>query len=156
MLFRSEADEVGVEQDVEEDEQLNEFLPALAAAAGEMAGGELAASAGLDAMGTNIAKQAGGAIGQSLVSKDDDNDGGGFFSGLLGEKDVEETIDPTNPKDYEIPTYLRKQQGQAPLTPKDIQDKDEKAKRDYQKRLGVSEDTNEVLSRLRQLSGLAK
>jgi hypothetical protein len=58
------------------------------------------------------------------------------------EQDVEETIDPKNPKDYEIPTYLRKQQGQAPLTIKDIQDKEGKAKAEYQKRLGVGEAEN--------------
>jgi hypothetical protein len=56
------------------------------------------------------------------------------------DRDVEETVDPTNPKDYEIPAYLRKQQGQTPLTMKDIQDKEGKAKAEYQKRLGVDEE----------------
>jgi hypothetical protein len=56
------------------------------------------------------------------------------------EQDVEETIDPKNPKDYEIPAYMRKQQGQAPLTMKDIQDKEGKAKAEYQKRLGMGEE----------------
>ena len=58
------------------------------------------------------------------------------------EQDVEETIDPKNPKDYEIPTYLRQQQGQTPLTMKDIQDKEGKAKAEYQARLGVGEAEN--------------
>jgi hypothetical protein len=53
---------------------------------------------------------------------------------------MEEAIDPTNPRDYEIPAYLRKQQGQAPLTPSDIKAKDEKAQQEFQKRVGNLEE----------------
>lgn len=133
------ADETGIEQDIEETEQLDEFLPALAAIGGEMAGGALAGELGLGALGTNIARQAGSAIATDLLTPDDD--------------EVDETIDPTNPKDYEIPTYLRKQQGQEPLTLKDIQDKEGKAKAEYQKRLGVSE-ADDGLSRIKSLAGI--
>ncbi len=35
-----------------------------------------------------------------------------------------EAIDPKNPKDYEKPAFMRKQDGQAPLTMKDVDDKD--------------------------------
>lgn len=64
-----------------------------------------------------------------------------------------EAIDPNNPRDYEIPAYQRKAQGQAPLTPKDVQDKDNAspttsaglAKRKAE--LGVDEDTDESMSR---------
>jgi hypothetical protein len=52
------------------------------------------------------------------------------------DEEMEEAIDPTNPRDYEIPAYLRKQQGQAPLTPADVKAKDEKAQLDFQRRAG--------------------
>ena len=55
---------------------------------------------------------------------------------------VDEAIDPTNPQDYDIPAYLRKQQGQAPLTPADVKAKDEKAQREFEKRLGTNEADN--------------
>jgi hypothetical protein len=45
-----------------------------------------------------------------------------------------EAIDPTNPRDYEIPTIQRNKQGQAPLTPQDIEQKDRKAQFDFYKR----------------------
>lgn len=70
------------------------------------------------------------------------------------EQDVEETVDPSNPKDYEIPTYLRQQQGQTPLTLQDIQDKEGKAKADYQARLGVTESDDAGLSRIKSLAGI--
>lgn len=70
------------------------------------------------------------------------------------EQDVEETIDPKNPRDYEIPAYLRQQQGMKPLTMKDIEDKEQKAHQDYQRRVGnIAEDDNAGLTRLRQLAG---
>ena len=51
--------------------------------------------------------------------------------------EVGEAIDPANPRDYDKPAYLRKKQGQAPLTHRDVKDKDEKAKRDYHARAGI-------------------
>jgi hypothetical protein len=45
-----------------------------------------------------------------------------------------EAIDPANPRDYEIPTVQRQAQGQAPLTAKDIEQKDRKAQFDYHQR----------------------
>ena len=45
---------------------------------------------------------------------------------------AEESIDPTNPRDYEIPAIQRK--GQEPLTAKDIEQKDRKAEFDYHQR----------------------
>jgi len=45
---------------------------------------------------------------------------------------AEESIDPTNPRDYEIPAIQRK--GQEPLTAKDIEQKDRKAEFDYYQR----------------------
>jgi hypothetical protein len=38
--------------------------------------------------------------------------------------DMEEAIDPKNPRDYEKPAYMRKAAGEKPLTTKDIDDKD--------------------------------
>lgn len=70
----------------------------------------------------------------------------------------EEAIDPKNPRDYEKPAYMRKQAGEKPLTPKDIEDKDNAspttskglAKRKAE--LGMSEDFEAIL----KLAGLAK
>ena len=47
-------------------------------------------------------------------------------------KQTDETIDPTNPRDYEIPAIQRK--GQEPLTTQDIEQKDRKAEFDYHQR----------------------
>jgi len=47
---------------------------------------------------------------------------------------TDEAIDPTNPRDYEIPTVQRQAQGQAPLTANDIEQKDRKAEFDYYQR----------------------
>ena len=47
---------------------------------------------------------------------------------------TDEAIDPTNPRDYEIPTVQRQAQGQAPLTRQDIEQKDRKAEFDYYQR----------------------
>jgi hypothetical protein len=38
--------------------------------------------------------------------------------------DMEEAVDPKNPRDYEKPAYMRKAAGEKPLTTKDIDDKD--------------------------------
>ena len=45
---------------------------------------------------------------------------------------ADEAIDPTNPRDYEIPAIQRKDQ--APLTAKDIEQKDRKAEFDFYQR----------------------
>ena len=73
-------------------------------------------------------------------------------------KQMEETIDPTNPRDYEIPTVQRQAQGQAPLTMKDVQDKEQKAAIDYQRRVGnVQQDPmEEELNELARLAGLGE
>ncbi len=46
----------------------------------------------------------------------------------------QEAIDPDNPRDYERPAIDRKKAGQEPLTMKDIEYKDDKPKRDFEKR----------------------
>jgi hypothetical protein len=46
----------------------------------------------------------------------------------------QEAVDPDNPRDYERPAIDRKKAGQAPLTMKDIEYKDDKPKRDFEKR----------------------
>jgi hypothetical protein len=55
-------------------EQLDEILPALAAAGGEIVGGAIAGELGAGAMGTAAARAVGGAVGQSLAT-DDTNEG---------------------------------------------------------------------------------
>jgi hypothetical protein len=62
----------------------------------------------------------------------------------------DEGIDPTNPRDYEIPTIQRKAAGQEPLSLDDVKAKDEKAARDYRIRAGLEEELNE----LAKLAGL--
>ena len=73
-------------------------------------------------------------------------------------KQMEETIDPTNPRDYEIPAVQRKAQNQAPLTMQDVQAKDQKAAMDFQRRVGnVHEDPMEAeLNELAKLAGLSE
>jgi len=99
------------------------------------------------------------------------------------DKTTDEAIDPTNPKDYEIPTVQRRAQGLAPLTTQDIEQKDRKAEFDYYQRAHgkphpdsateesrsplagqyghagkmkeVSKDTS-FLDRLKELSGMKK
>jgi hypothetical protein len=108
-----------------------------------------------------------------------------LIDAVLGESQgqTDEAIDPTNPRDYEIPTIQRRAQGQAPLTPKDIEQKDRKAQFDFYKRAHgkphpdsateevrsplagqyghagkmkeVSKDTS-FLDRLKELSGMKK
>lgn len=46
----------------------------------------------------------------------------------------QEAIDKDNPRDYERPAIDRKKSGQSPLTMKDVQYKDDKPKRDFEKR----------------------
>jgi len=70
-----------------------------------------------------------------------------------------ESIDPTNPRDYEIPAYQRKAQGQAPLTARDIMQKDKKPEHDfYQRRTGeVHPDAMQrELNELAKLAGLSE
>jgi hypothetical protein len=62
----------------------------------------------------------------------------------IDDKEIDEVVDPTNPRDYEIPAYLRKQQGQAPLTPADVRTKDEKAQREFEKRLGNVDEADDL------------
>jgi hypothetical protein len=109
------ADETGVEQDVEE------------GLGGAVVGGALGALAA-GPVGARIGATLGNAVGDALDDEDE----------------VDETIDPKNPKDYEIPTYLRKQQGQTPVTVADIRAKDEKAKREYEKRLGNANEADDL------------
>ena len=46
----------------------------------------------------------------------------------------QEAVDPDNPRDYERPAVDRKKAGQSPLTMKDVEYKDDKPKRDFEKR----------------------
>lgn len=46
----------------------------------------------------------------------------------------QEAVDPDNPRDYERPAVDRKKSGQSPLTMKDVEHKDDKPKRDFEKR----------------------
>ena len=108
-----------------------------------------------------------------------------LIDAVLGESQgqTDEAIDPTNPRDYEIPTVQRQAQGQAPLTANDIEQKDRKAEFDYYQRAHgkphpdsvaeesrsplagqyghagkmkeVSKDTS-FLDRLKELSGMKK
>ena len=72
---------------------------------------------------------------------------------------ADESIDPANPRDYELPAFLRKQQGQAPLTMRDVMQKDKKPEHDfYQSRTGeVHPDALKIeLDELAQLAGLSE
>jgi hypothetical protein len=109
--------------------------------------------------------------------------GGKIGDKLSGKEETDEAIDPTNPRDYEIPTIQRRAQGQAPLTPQDIEQKDRKHEFDFYQRAhgkphpdsvtdksqsplagqyGHSGRMNEVgkntsfLDRLKELSGMKK
>jgi len=46
----------------------------------------------------------------------------------------QEAVDPDNPRDYERPAIDRKKSGEPPLTMKDVEYKDDKPKRDFEKR----------------------
>jgi hypothetical protein len=122
---------------------------------------------------------AGKAVGASIPNPGD------FVTGFKKtfEVQTDETIDPTNPRDYELPAIQRKQAGQAPLTRQDVKQKDRKAEFDFYKRAHgkphpdsvadesksplagqyghagrmkeVSKDTS-FLDRLKELSGMKK
>jgi hypothetical protein len=74
---------------------------------------------------------------------------------MYGKKDVAEVVDPTNPRDYEIPAYQRKEKGMPPLHPSDIKDKDNTSPTTQQgldtlkNKLGIRE--NKDLTRIKQL-----
>jgi hypothetical protein len=51
-----------------------------------------------------------------------------------GQDVPQEAVDPNNPRDYDRPAIDRKKAGQAPLTMKDVEYKDDKGKRDFEKR----------------------
>ena len=121
------------------EEQLDEFAPLAAALGGALARGVVGAGASAleKGLATAAGRMAGSAVGDALDSDE-----------------MDETVDPTNPRDYEIPAYLRKKQGQAPLTPADVKAKDEKAQRDFEKRLGHQEVNENGLSRIKTLAGI--
>lgn len=62
-----------------------------------------------------------GNIKQKVEGIGDQGEGGEDFNKNIMPA---EAVDPTNPKDYEIPAYQRKEKGQAPLTPQDVVAKD--------------------------------
>jgi hypothetical protein len=78
----------------------------------------------------SVAGLAGKAVGASIPNPGD------FVTGFKKtfEVQTDEAIDPTNPRDYEIPTIQRRAQGQTPLTAQDIEQKDRKAEFDFYKR----------------------
>jgi hypothetical protein len=78
----------------------------------------------------SVAGLAGKAVGASIPNPGD------FVTGFKKtfEVQTDEAIDPTNPRDYEIPTIQRRAQGQTPLTAQDIEQKDRKAQFDFYKR----------------------
>ncbi len=97
--------------------------------------------------------------GRPATQSVDQDDGLAKLKELLDRVKVKvETIDPKNPRDYEKPAYMRKQDGQSPLTMKDIDDKDNAsptssaglAKRKAE--LGITENVSDIL----KLAGLAK
>ena len=71
-----------------------------------------------------------------------------------------EAIDPTNPRDYEIPAYQRKEKGIPPLHPSDIRDKDNASPTTQQgldklkNKIGISESRDSELLKIRSLAGL--
>ena len=154
-----------------DDEETDEGLKGQLAGGtiGTLAGGALGAVGG--PIGAVVGSALGGTAGQMIGDK------------LGGQEETDEAIDPTNPRDYEIPTVQRQAQGQAPLTANDIEQKDRKAEFDfYQRAHGrphpdstteesrsslagqyghagkmkeVSKDTS-FLDRLKELSGMKK
>jgi hypothetical protein len=58
----------------------------------------------------------------------------GQANGPAEEPAPREAVDTDNPRDYERPAVDRKKAGQSPLTMKDIEYKDDKPKRDFEKR----------------------
>ena len=80
-----------------------------------------------------------------------------YGSDPANKEEADEAIDPTNPRDYDIPAYMRKASGQAPLTQRDVMQKDKKPEHDfYQRRTGeVHPDALKTeLDELAQLAGL--
>jgi len=76
---------------------------------------------------------------------------------LHQELGTDEAIDPANPRDYDIPAYMRKASGQAPLTQRDVMQKDKKPEHDfYQRRTGEThpDALKTELDELAQLAGL--
>ena len=73
---------------------------------------------------------------------------------------IGEAIDPTNPRDYEIPAYQRKEKGIPPLHPSDIEDKDNASPTTQQgldklkNKIGISESRDSELLKIRSLAGL--
>jgi len=59
---------------------------------------------------------------------------GNSIGDAMGGSTTDEAIDPKNPRDYERPTIQRNKQGQAPLTRKDVEQKDRKAEFDFYQR----------------------
>jgi hypothetical protein len=60
-----------------------------------------------------------------------------YGSDPANKEEADEAIDPANSRDYEIPAYIRKASGQAPLTQRDVMQKDKKPEHDfYQRRTG--------------------
>jgi hypothetical protein len=58
----------------------------------------------------------------------------GQANGPAEEPVPQEAVDPDNPRDYERPAVDRKKAGQSPLSMKDVEYKDDKPKRDFEKR----------------------
>jgi hypothetical protein len=80
-----------------------------------------------------------------------------YGSDPANKEEADEAIDPTNPRDYDIPAYMRKASGQAPLTQRDVMQKDNKPEHDfYQRRTGeVHPDALKTeLDELAQLAGI--
>ena len=80
-----------------------------------------------------------------------------YGSDPANKEEADEAIDPTNPRDYDIPAYMRKASGQAPLTQRDVMQKDKKPEHDfYQRRTGeVHPDALKTeLDELAQLAGI--
>jgi len=59
---------------------------------------------------------------------------GNSIGDAMGGGTTDEAIDPKNPRDYERPTIQRNKQGQAPLTRKDVEQKDRRAEFDFYQR----------------------
>lgn len=68
---------------------------------------------------------------------------------------ADETIDPTNPRDYEIPAVQRKAAGQAPLTHQDIVQKDRKPEFDFHQRAHGKPHPDSMEYELNELAALA-
>ena len=94
--------------------------------------------------GGALAGPTGAKIGSVLGSKIGDE---------MSSDNTNETIDPANPRDYEIPAVQRRAQGQAPLSMKDIEQKDRKAEFDFYQRAHGEPHPDQALARIKELSG---